>query len=62
MGLAADDLARNLGGSLMPLGPVERYFRGIHSMASHVLMQINPLAELYGRALLGLELPAGARI
>lgn len=59
---ASDDLVRNLGGSLMPLGPVERYFRDLHSMASHFLMQVNPSAELYGRVLLGLPLPANARI
>ena len=59
---AADDLVRNLGGSIMPLGPVERYFRELHSMASHFLMQITPSAELYGRTLLDLPLPANARI
>lgn len=59
---AGDDLVRNLGGSLLPLGPVERYFRDLHSMASHFLMQVNPSAELHGRALLGLPLPANARI
>ncbi|MFP3550790.1 acyl-CoA dehydrogenase family protein [Paraburkholderia sp. SIMBA_049] len=59
---AADDLVRNLGGSLMPLGPAERYFRDLHSMASHFLMQVNPSAELYGRVLLGLPLPPNARI
>ncbi len=63
MALAAtDDLVRNLGGSLMPLGPVERYFRDLHSMASHFLMQVNPSAELYGRVLLGLPLPPNARV
>lgn len=59
---AANDLVRNLGGSLLPLGPIERYFRDLHSMASHFLMQANPSAELYGRALLGMQLPANARI
>lgn len=59
---ASDQLIRNLGGSLLPLGPVERYFRDLHSMASHFLMQVNPAAELYGRALLGMQLPLGARI
>ncbi|MFM0071988.1 hypothetical protein PQQ86_12520 [Paraburkholderia sediminicola] len=59
---AADDLVRNLGGSLMPAGPVEGYFRDLHSMASHFLMQVNPSAELYGRVLLGMPLPANARI
>jgi 3-hydroxy-9,10-secoandrosta-1,3,5(10)-triene-9,17-dione monooxygenase len=59
---ASNDLVRNLGGSLLPLGPVERYFRDLHSMASHFLMQANPSGELYGRTLLGLELPPNARI
>ncbi|WP_448045070.1 acyl-CoA dehydrogenase family protein [Bradyrhizobium liaoningense] len=59
---AGNDLVRNLGGSLLPAGPVERYFRDLHSMAAHFLMQANPSAELYGRALLGLGLPANARI
>lgn len=59
---AGNDLVRNLGGSLLPVGPVERYFRDLHSMAAHFLMQANPSAELYGRALLGLALPPNARI
>ena len=59
---ACDDLVRNLGGSLLPVGPLERYFRDLHSMASHFLMQVNPAAELHGRALLGLPLPPNARI
>jgi len=59
---AADDLVRNLGGSIMPIGPLERYFRELHSMASHFLMQITPSAELYGRTLLDIPLPANARI
>jgi 3-hydroxy-9,10-secoandrosta-1,3,5(10)-triene-9,17-dione monooxygenase len=59
---AADALVRNLGGSLMPIGPLERYFRDLHAMASHFLMQIAPSAELHGRALLGMPLPPNARI
>ena len=59
---AADDLVRNLGGSLVPVGPLERYFRDLHAMASHFLMQVNPSAELHGRALLDIPLPANARI
>jgi len=53
---------RNLGGSLLPDGPIERYFRDLHAMAAHFLMQANPSAELFGRALLGMPLPANARI
>lgn len=59
---AANDLVRNLGGSLIPVGPLERYFRDLHAMSSHFLMQITPSAELHGRALLGMQLPANARI
>lgn len=59
---ASDDLVRNLGGSLLPLGPIERYFRDLHSMASHFLMQANPSGEIYGRTLLGLELAPNTRI
>ena len=58
----ADALVRNLGGGLMPLGPLERYFRDLHAMASHFLMQSAPSAELHGRALLGMPMPANARI
>lgn len=59
---AGNDLVRNLGGSLLPQGPIERYFRDLHSMASHFLMQANPSAELFGRTLLGMPLPPNARI
>lgn len=59
---AGNDLVRSLGGSLLPQGPIERYFRDLHSMASHFLMQANPAAELHGLALLGLPLPPNARI
>lgn len=59
---AGDKLARSLGGSLLPNGAIERCFRDMHAMASHFLMQINPSAELFGRALLNLPLPPGARI
>jgi alkylation response protein AidB-like acyl-CoA dehydrogenase len=59
---AADDLVRNLGGSLVPSGPLERYFRDLHAMAAHFLIQMGPAAELHGRALLGMQMPVGARI
>lgn len=59
---ACDALVRNLGGSLLPTGLIERYFRDLHSMASHFLMQANPSGELLGLALLGLPLPPNARI
>lgn len=59
---AADILVRNLGGSLLPNGPIERCFRDLRSMSSHFLLQTNHSAELFGRALLGMELPPNARI
>ncbi|TPK91502.1 acyl-CoA dehydrogenase family protein [Mesorhizobium sp. B2-4-17] len=52
-----------LGGSILPTGTrVERLFRDIHAMSSHLLLQPEPVGEAYGRLLLGLELPAGARL
>ncbi len=59
---AADRMFRGLGGSILPNGPIEKAFRDIHAMASHFLVQPEIGGELYGRKLLGLELPAGARL
>lgn len=59
---AVNIMIRNIGGSLLPNGPIERCFRDIHSMASHFLLQTNHAAELFGRSLLGLSLPPNARI
>lgn len=60
---AADRMFNAVGGSLLPSGaPLERCFRDIHAMASHFLLQPEPAAELYGRVLLGLDLPQGARV
>lgn len=59
---ACNRLVRNLGGSLLPDGEIERYFRDMHAMAAHFLMQASPSAELHGRALLGMPLPPNARI
>ena len=60
---AADRMFNAVGGSLLPSGaPLERCFRDIHAMASHFLLQPEPAAELYGRTLLGLDLPPGARL
>lgn len=51
------------GGSLLPEGSVmERLFRDLHAMSTHFLFQPEPIGELYGRMLLGLEVPPGARI
>jgi alkylation response protein AidB-like acyl-CoA dehydrogenase len=52
-----------LGGSLLPEGTrIERLFRDIHAMSSHFLLQPEPIAEAYGRLLLGLELAPGTRL
>lgn len=59
---ATDLMVRNLGGGLLPKGPIERYFRDIYSMASHFLMQPDQANELFGRKILGLSLPVGARV
>lgn len=52
-----------MGGSLLRSGTrAERLFRDLHSMSSHLLLQPEAIGEAYGRLLLGLELPEGARI
>lgn len=52
-----------LGGSLLPAGTrIERLFRDVHAMSSHFLLQPDSIGEAYGRLLLGLELPPGARL
>lgn len=53
----------SLGGSLLPAGTrIERQFRDLHAMCSHFLLQPEPVGEAYGRLMLGLELPANARL
>jgi 3-hydroxy-9,10-secoandrosta-1,3,5(10)-triene-9,17-dione monooxygenase len=60
---AADRAVAAVAGSLLPQGgPLERGFRDIHAMASHFLLQPDPSNEAYGRLLLNLAAPAGARI
>lgn len=52
-----------LGGSILPQGTrIERLFRDLHAMASHFLLQPEAIGEIYGRLLLGLPLPANARL
>ncbi len=52
-----------LGGSILPSGTrAERLFRDIHAMSSHLLLQPDLVGETYGRLLLGLDLPPGARL
>lgn len=59
----AQGIFRSVGGSLLPTGTrIERLFRDVHAMSSHFLLAEDPIGEIYGRLLLGLELPPGARI
>ncbi|MFX3680542.1 MAG: acyl-CoA dehydrogenase family protein [Hyphomicrobiales bacterium] len=59
----AQELFAGVGGSLLPEGTrIERQFRDLHAMSSHFLLQPDPIGEAYGRLLLGLDLPAGARL
>jgi len=60
---AAQKMFSAMGGSLLPSGSrAERLFRDLHSMSSHLLLQPEIIGEAYGRLLLGLELPEGARL
>jgi alkylation response protein AidB-like acyl-CoA dehydrogenase len=60
---AAQKMFSALGGSLLPSGSrAERLFRDLHAMSSHFLLQPDAIGEAYGRLLLGLELPPGARL
>lgn len=52
-----------LGGSVLPSGTrIERLFRDVHAMSSHMLLQPDAIGEPYGRLLLDLPLPPTARI
>jgi 3-hydroxy-9,10-secoandrosta-1,3,5(10)-triene-9,17-dione monooxygenase len=60
---AAQRMFSALGGSLLPSNSrAERLFRDLHAMSSHMLLQPENIGEAYGRLLLGLELPPGARL
>ena len=59
---AAGRLVATCGGAILPQGPVERFFRDIHGMASHFLLQAEVGGELYGKTLYGLPLPPGTRL
>lgn len=60
---AAQHMFGAIGGSLLPTGTrIERLFRDLHAMSSHFLLQPNIIGEAYGRLLLGLNLPASARL
>lgn len=60
---AAQRMFSAMGGSLLPSNSrAERLFRDFHAMSSHLLLQPDIIGEAYGRLLLGLELPPGARL
>lgn len=59
----AQRLFAALGGSVLPSGTrIERLFRDVHAMSSHMLLQPDAIGEPYGRLLLDLPLPPTARI
>ncbi|MCC5986541.1 MAG: acyl-CoA dehydrogenase family protein [Pararhodobacter sp.] len=52
-----------IGGAILPTGSrIERLFRDLHAMSSHFLLQTDVIGELHGRLMLGLDIPAGARV
>ena len=60
---AAQRMFSAMGGNLLPTNSrAERLFRDFHAMSSHLLLQPEMIGEAYGRLLLGLELPPGARL
>ena len=60
---SAQKMFAAMGGSLLPTGSrAERLFRDLHAMSSHLLLQPEIIGEAYGRLLLGLDLPEGARL
>ncbi len=60
---AAQRMFSAMGGSLLPSDSrAERLFRDLHAMSSHLLLQPEIIGEAYGRLLLDLELPPGARL
>jgi 3-hydroxy-9,10-secoandrosta-1,3,5(10)-triene-9,17-dione monooxygenase len=52
-----------LGSSVLPTGTrIERLFRDVHAMSTHMLLQPEAIGEVYGRLLLDLPLPPTARV
>lgn len=52
-----------LGSSVLPTGTrIERLFRDVHAMSTHMLLQPEAIGEIYGRLLLELPLPPTARV
>jgi alkylation response protein AidB-like acyl-CoA dehydrogenase len=52
-----------MGGSVLPSGSrAERLLRDFYAMSSHLLLQPESIGEAYGRLLLGMDPPSGARL
>jgi len=59
----AQRLFAGLGSSVLPTGTrIERLFRDVHAMSTHMLLQPEAIGEAYGRLLLDLPLPPTARV
>ena len=59
----AQRLFAGLGSSVLPTGTrIERLFRDVHAMSTHMLLQPEAIGEVYGRLLLDLPLPPTARV
>jgi alkylation response protein AidB-like acyl-CoA dehydrogenase len=60
---ACQRMFSGMGGSVLPNGSrAERLLRDFYAMSSHLLLQPESIGEAYGRLLLGMDLPAGARL
>ncbi len=60
---ACQRMFTTMGGSLLPSDSrAERLFRDFNSMSTHMLLQPENIGEAYGRILLGMEIPPGARL
>jgi 3-hydroxy-9,10-secoandrosta-1,3,5(10)-triene-9,17-dione monooxygenase len=56
-------LFAGLGSSILPTGTrIERLFRDVHAMSTHMLLQPEAIGEIYGKLLLDLPLPPTARV
>ena len=42
--------------------PIQRFQRDVNALATHAIFEYDHTANLYGRTLLGLEVPKGAMI
>jgi 3-hydroxy-9,10-secoandrosta-1,3,5(10)-triene-9,17-dione monooxygenase len=59
----AQRLFAGLGSSVLSTGTrIERLFRDLHAMSTHMLLQPEPIGESYGKLLLDLPLPPTVRV